>query len=116
MSVMCPDCQSEMTLREGKYGKFMGCTNYPRCTTTQKVDQETGEPIGVPAGEKLKAERKKAHEVFEIWWPEEGIDRQEAHIWLAEEMGMARDECKIGNMDMEQCGRVIQLIEDRRIS
>ncbi len=27
----CPKCQSDMKLRFGKYGAFLGCTNYPAC-------------------------------------------------------------------------------------
>lgn len=27
----CPNCQSEMKLRHGKFGAFLGCTKYPEC-------------------------------------------------------------------------------------
>jgi DNA topoisomerase I len=27
----CPNCQAEMKLRFGKFGPFLGCTNYPDC-------------------------------------------------------------------------------------
>lgn len=27
----CPKCGGELVEREGKYGKFLGCSNYPRC-------------------------------------------------------------------------------------
>ena len=27
----CPECGGEAVLREGKYGRFRGCRNYPRC-------------------------------------------------------------------------------------
>jgi DNA topoisomerase-1 len=27
----CPICQSEMKIRHGKYGTFLGCTQYPEC-------------------------------------------------------------------------------------
>lgn len=33
---ICPKCGSVMTEREGKYGKFWGCTNYPECNGTRK--------------------------------------------------------------------------------
>lgn len=29
-------CSGHMILREGKYGKFLGCSNYPKCTETLK--------------------------------------------------------------------------------
>ena len=31
---ICPRCNGELKLRNGKYGKFYGCSNYPRCNFT----------------------------------------------------------------------------------
>lgn len=31
-----PRCGGELVLRDGKYGKFYGCSNYPRCKYTTK--------------------------------------------------------------------------------
>ena len=30
----CPECGSELVERTGKYGKFIGCTNFPECRYT----------------------------------------------------------------------------------
>ncbi|MCG3131638.1 MAG: DNA topoisomerase 1 [Phycisphaerae bacterium] len=35
--VACPDCGQKMLLREGRTGKFLGCSSYPKCKTTQPV-------------------------------------------------------------------------------
>ena len=35
-SERCPICGSVMYMREGKYGKFLGCSNYPSCKGTRK--------------------------------------------------------------------------------
>lgn len=32
---VCPECGSEMVLRDGKFGKFYGCTDYPECKHTE---------------------------------------------------------------------------------
>lgn len=32
----CPQCGGRLVLRHGRYGTFWGCSNYPRCTFTQK--------------------------------------------------------------------------------
>lgn len=32
----CPKCGGLLVEREGKYGKFIGCSNYPKCKYTQK--------------------------------------------------------------------------------
>ncbi|MCH3961750.1 MAG: topoisomerase DNA-binding C4 zinc finger domain-containing protein [Solobacterium sp.] len=34
---ICPWCGGELVLRQGKYGMFYGCRNYPRCTFTRKI-------------------------------------------------------------------------------
>lgn len=31
MLTFCPDCSVSMVIRTGKYGKFLGCPNYPDC-------------------------------------------------------------------------------------
>ncbi len=33
----CPLCGGELKLRNGKYGPFYGCSNYPKCRFTEKV-------------------------------------------------------------------------------
>lgn len=33
----CPKCASKMSLRNGRYGKFYGCSNYPYCKGTRNV-------------------------------------------------------------------------------
>lgn len=34
---MCPDCDSELTVKQGKSGAFLGCANYPNCKYTRAV-------------------------------------------------------------------------------
>ena len=34
-SLVCPRCNSQLVLRDGKYGKFYGCSNYPYCKFTE---------------------------------------------------------------------------------
>ena len=29
--IKCPDCGKPMVIRDGKYGKFLGCSDYPNC-------------------------------------------------------------------------------------
>ena len=35
-SKICPKCGSSMILRNGRYGKFYGCSRFPYCRSTQK--------------------------------------------------------------------------------
>jgi len=36
-SETCPLCGSAMYIREGKYGKFLGCSDFPNCKGTRKM-------------------------------------------------------------------------------
>ena len=35
-NMICPKCGSELVERNGKYGKFIGCSNYPKCKYIKK--------------------------------------------------------------------------------
>lgn len=37
-SKQCPKCGGWMVIREGKYGEFLGCSNYPDCKNTENVE------------------------------------------------------------------------------
>ena len=32
----CPRCSGYLVKRESKYGKFKGCSNFPKCTYSEK--------------------------------------------------------------------------------
>ncbi len=36
----CPECGSPMSIKLGRFGKFMACTNYPKCKTTKPMGKE----------------------------------------------------------------------------
>ncbi len=36
----CPECGSPMIIKLGRFGKFMACTNYPKCKTTKPMGEE----------------------------------------------------------------------------
>lgn len=33
----CPRCGGALLKREGKFGDFLGCTNYPKCKYTKNI-------------------------------------------------------------------------------
>lgn len=35
---LCPRCDGRLVLRKGKYGSFYGCSNYPKCKYTKKIE------------------------------------------------------------------------------
>jgi len=36
----CSECGAWMVERDGKYGKFLGCINYPDCENTEQIDDD----------------------------------------------------------------------------
>ncbi|MBI5254388.1 type I DNA topoisomerase [Candidatus Falkowbacteria bacterium] len=38
----CPDCGSPLVNKHGKYGAFIGCSNYPKCKYIKKENNDTG--------------------------------------------------------------------------
>lgn len=36
----CPECGGDLVLKFGRFGKFIACTNYPKCKYTEKTDEE----------------------------------------------------------------------------
>ena len=35
---ICPLCGGKLVLRDGKYGEFYGCSNYPKCKFKKNAD------------------------------------------------------------------------------
>ena len=33
----CPECGEPLRFKEGRYGAFLGCSNYPKCKYTAKI-------------------------------------------------------------------------------
>ena len=49
--IPCPLCGKPMSTRQGRFGKFLGCTGYPECKHTINVGPD-GMPIAAPAAGK----------------------------------------------------------------
>ena len=42
----CPECGSELLIKTGRYGKFIGCSGYPKCRFIEPLEKPT--ETGVP--------------------------------------------------------------------
>lgn len=40
---LCPNCGSALVIRKGKFGDFVGCSNYPQCKYIEKEEKEEPE-------------------------------------------------------------------------
>jgi DNA topoisomerase-1 len=51
----CPKCGKDLVLRTSIYGKFIGCTGYPKCRHTEKLNNGESKPAEKPEGEAATA-------------------------------------------------------------
>ena len=59
----CPECGGELVIREGRYGKFIGCSNYPTCKYTRPIVEDTGVKCPKCGGRIIK-KRSRRGKVF----------------------------------------------------
>jgi len=107
--LLCPKCGSLMTLRDSRFGKFYGCSAFPKCKETHGAHQGTGEPLGIPANKETRQARIQAHDAFDKIWKSRQMKRQEAYHWLSGQLGIERKACHIGMFNKEQCQKVIAI-------
>ncbi len=55
----CPECGGELVIREGRYGKFIGCSNYPTCRYTRPIVEDTGVKCPKDGGRIIKKRSRK---------------------------------------------------------
>ena len=62
---MCPNCNSPLVIRNGKFGKFTACSNYPTCKYIKKEEKTTVEICKCPDCEGTIIEKRtKRGKVF----------------------------------------------------
>lgn len=44
----CPECNSPLVLRTGKYGKFIGCSSYPECRHIEPLEKPADTQVACP--------------------------------------------------------------------
>lgn len=73
----------------------------------------TTEPLGRLADKALRRAKVAAHNAFDPLWQAGPMTRPEAYRWLAGALGVAPADCHIGQFDLGQCQRVIQVCLNR---
>ncbi len=54
----CPECESPLVIRNGKYGKFTACSNFPKCKYIKNEKREQVELVDCPKCEGKIVEKK----------------------------------------------------------
>ncbi|MDE6583445.1 MAG: topoisomerase DNA-binding C4 zinc finger domain-containing protein, partial [Clostridia bacterium] len=45
--IVCEKCGHKMLIREGRFGKFLGCSNFPKCHNVKPYEDSEKKPVGV---------------------------------------------------------------------
>jgi DNA topoisomerase-1 len=56
----CPECGSELQVKRGKYGKFIGCTGYPKCRYIEPLERPVDTGVTCPKCNKGTLLQKKS--------------------------------------------------------
>ena len=119
MQDKCPYCEGEVSLKDSaviyngtSYGDVYICENFPECDSYVGVHKGTDKPKGTLANKQLRTWRKLAHAEFDTLWQSNKISRSAAYSWLANRLGINKEECHIGMFDKNQCQDVCELIEN----
>ncbi len=127
MTVICSYCNKPAELVTGKeiyphrpdlypkkFWRCRPCTAYVGCHKPNAGYGDGTRPLGRLANAELRAAKSAAHAAFDPVWQEGIVRRGSAYAWLADKLGIPPKECHIGEFDVEQCKRVVQIIKENR--
>lgn len=43
--IICEKCGHKMVIREGRFGKFLGCSNFPKCRNIKNLEEHERKPV-----------------------------------------------------------------------
>jgi DNA topoisomerase-1 len=62
---LCPSCgEGRLSLKAGRYGAFVGCSNYPQCRFTRHIGAAEGEQDGESGDRRLGSDPETGHDVW----------------------------------------------------
>ena len=93
------------------YGMIYLCTN---CSASVGTHKGSKRPLGTLANAVLKLKRKEAHRVFDAMWKSEGMTRDRAYAWLAEQMHLKKHNTHIAYFGVAQCDEVIRICQQHK--
>lgn len=91
-----PDLYSKKFYLCEPCGAYVGC------------HRGTDKALGRLANAELRKAKMAAHAAFDPLWTAGIMKRWEAYAWLAEQLGLPRDEAHIGMFDVDMCRRVVE--------
>jgi len=61
---MCPECGNQLLIRHGRYGKFIGCSNFPECRHTEPWLEKIGVLCPLDGGELVERRTRKGRTFY----------------------------------------------------
>ncbi len=56
----CPQCESELVIKQGRYGKFIGCSQYPKCKHIESLEKPEDTAVSCPQCQKGSLVKRKS--------------------------------------------------------
>jgi hypothetical protein len=113
---VCPYCCRDAELVSGAavyphrpdlhHLRFWACLP---CDAWVGCHRGTEEPLGRLANAKLRKAKQAAHAAFDPMWTSGDMPRRDAYSWLADALGLDREDTHIGLFDLTMCRRVIEV-------
>jgi len=97
-----------------KFWRCRPCNAYVGCHKPNIGYGDGTRPLGRLANAELRAAKSAAHAAFDPVWQEGVVKRGSAYAWLAEKLGIQAKQCHIGEFDVDQCKRVVQIVKEHR--
>ncbi len=60
----CPECGNPLVYREGRFGRFIGCSNFPKCRYTEQVLNKIGVICPQDGGDVVEKSTKKGRKFY----------------------------------------------------
>jgi len=60
----CPTCGEQLVYREGRYGRFIGCGDFPKCRFTEQIVKKVGVACPKDGGDIIERRGRKRRRVF----------------------------------------------------
>ena len=121
--VTCPYCGNAAALVTGeaiyphrpdlhnlRFWQCAPCGAYVGChKPNKKMGFDGTQPLGRLANAELRKAKWDAHAAFDPLWKAGRMDRRQAYGWLAKALGIAVEDCHIGEFDVATCKRVVSI-------
>ena len=82
------------------------------CSAWVGCHPDSFKPLGRLANTELRSAKMAAHAAFDPFYKRRGWRRSQAYAWLADKLGIPREETHIGMFDVDQCRKVVEVCRE----